>query len=445
MQAEIIALGDELTCGQRLDTNSQWLSQQLGDCGIRVLFHTTVGDEREAAREVFRQAMGRAEIIVATGGLGPTADDLTRECIADACGVDLVRDDTVLEQIRALFARRGREMPERNAVQALFPRGSRPIPNPHGTAPGIEMLAARQGRDPARIFALPGVPAEMREMWTASVLPALAALTSHDRRVIRHRTIHCYGAGESAIEAMLPDLIRRGRVPSVGITASKATISLRITADGPTPEACYEAMQPTADTIYQCLGDLIFGEDGQTLQEVVVRRLAERGQTLATVECGSGGALAEALSQADPEQRVFRGGWVLRDPAAIAAALGAVRGSAEPAGWPSGEDIQTLAAACRAHFQVDWTLAVGPFPRIDESSASPPPVQMALAELSAGQEATLHRPGPAGSSTGEAPVAIHAHVTPYAGHPDILLARTVKEALNFLRLRSGPSRRPHRA
>ena len=362
MQAEIIALGDELTCGQRLDTNSQWLSQQLGDCGIRVLFHTTAGDDLDAGCEVFRQAICRADVIVSTGGLGPTADDLTRECIASACGVDLVRDEAALDQIRALFARRGREMPPRNAVQAMFPRGSRVIPNPHGTAPGIEILVPRDGRSPARIFALPGVPAEMREMWTATVQPALAALTSHDRRVIRHRTIHCFGTGESEIEAMLPDLIRRGRIPAVGITASKATISLRITAEGPTPEACQAAMQPTADTIYQCLGDLVFGEDGDTLQDVVVRLLAQRRQTLSTVECGSGGALAEWLSSADPDLGVFRGGWVLRDPAAIAGVLGTAGHAAESHRPLTETGVQSLAAGCRANFQTDYALALGPFP-----------------------------------------------------------------------------------
>jgi nicotinamide-nucleotide amidase len=410
MQAEIIALGDELTCGQRLDTNSQWLSQQLGDCGIRVLFHTTVGDELDAGCEVFRQAICRADVIVSTGGLGPTADDLTRECIANACGVDLVRDEASLDHIRELFARRGRGMPPRNAVQAMFPRGSRVIPNPHGTAPGIEILVPRKGRSSARIFALPGVPAEMREMWTATVQPALA---SHDRRVIRHRTIHCYGTGESAIEAMLPDLIRRGRIPAVGITASKATISLRITAEGPTPEACQAAMQPTADTIHQCLGDLVFGEDGDTLQDVVVRLLAQRRQTLSTVECGSGGALAAWLSEADPNLRVFQGGWVLRDQAAIARALGTSSRAAESRGPLVETGVQALAASCRANFQTDYALALGPFPPLTETPASPPPVHLAIAEQA----------------------AVDGHSTPYAGHPDILLARTVKEALNFLRRR----------
>lgn len=425
MHAEIIALGDELTSGQRLDTNSRWLSQQLADWGIRVLFHTTVGDDLDAACAVFRQAVQRADVVVATGGLGPTADDLTRQCIADACGVDLTCDEEILHAIRALFARRGREMPERNVVQAMFPRGSRPIPNPHGTAPGIDMQVPRPGRPPSRIFALPGVPAEMREMWSASVRGELAALAAADGRqcrVIRHRAIHCYGTGESAVEAMLPDLIHRGRVPAVGITASQATITLRITAEGPTPEACDVAMQPTADTIYRCLGELVFGEDGDTLQAVVVRLLAERKQTLATVECGSGGALAQWLSDADPDGCAYRGGWVLRDPTCVARMLGNEDVPGQAPRRVTEADIRTLAANCRTTFQTDSVLAVGPFPPHVESAIGPLPVHLAIA----------------------GPDATYGYSTPYAGHPDILLPRTVKEALNFLRLKllAGDSFRP---
>lgn len=412
MRAEIIALGDELTSGQRLDTNSQWLSQQLADLGLQALFHTTVGDDLEAGTEVFRQAVQRADVILSTGGLGPTADDLTRECLARACGVELVRDEAVLEHIRALFAQRGRPMPERNVVQAMFPQDARVIANPHGTAPGIDIEVPRAGRTPARIFALPGVPAEMREMWAASVQPALAAMTGADRRVICHRSIHCFGAGESAIEAMLPDLIRRGRVPAVGITASQATITLRISAEGPSPEACQAAMQPTADTIYQCLGNLIFGEDGDTLQDVVIRILAQRSETLATVECGSGGTLAAWLSAADPDRLAYCGGLVLRDPTSQAGVLDGA-GNLPPADQPvTGSEVRALAAGCRTTFQTDYALALGPFPTFAPSSPVPPSVALAVAD----------------------PTAVHGHWTPYAGHPDMLLARTVKEALNFLRL-----------
>jgi nicotinamide-nucleotide amidase len=139
-----------------------------------VLFHTTVGDDLEANIRVFREAADRAEIVVCTGGLGPTADDLTREALAACIGTDLVLDPVVLEHIRNLFARRRREMPERNQVQAMFPRGSRVIPNPHGSAPGIDLQIPRGDRTPSRIFALPGVPAEMQEMWQQTVGPAIA-------------------------------------------------------------------------------------------------------------------------------------------------------------------------------------------------------------------------------------------------------------------------------
>src|SRR5687768_2432253 len=160
MRAEIISIGDELTSGERLDTNTQWIAQRLNEIGIPVAFHTTVADDLAANVLVFRQACERADVIVASGGLGPTADDLTRQALAEMAGVELVQDDAALEHIRALFARRGREMPPNNLVQALFPRGSRVIPNPHGSAPGIDFEVSRAGGLSARIFALPGVPAE---------------------------------------------------------------------------------------------------------------------------------------------------------------------------------------------------------------------------------------------------------------------------------------------
>ena len=237
MPAEIIAIGDELTSGQRLDTNTQWLSERLNELGIPVAFHTTVGDDLENNIAVFRTAIERADIVVATGGLGPTADDLTREAIAAAAGVDLIEDAEALAHIRNLFSRRKREMPERNKVQALFPRGSRVVPNPEGTAPGIDLTVPRSCGPACRVFALPGVPAEMFTMWKDTVAPAIAA-TQPSKRVICHRRIKCFGVGESDLEAMLPDMIRRKREPLVGITVHGATITLRITASGPNETAC---------------------------------------------------------------------------------------------------------------------------------------------------------------------------------------------------------------
>ncbi len=396
MRAEVIAIGDELTSGQRLDTNSQWISQRLEELGVPVMFHTTVGDDIEADTRVFREAVRRAEIVVCTGGLGPTADDLTREAVAAATGTELVLDEQVLEHIRALFARRRRrEMPERNRVQAMFPRGSRVIPNPHGTAPGIDITVLRPNQPPSRIFALPGVPAEMHEMWKTTVQPAILAMLGNQRRCIRNRSIKCFGVGESDLEAMLPDLIRRGREPRVGITVSRATITLRITAAGPTPQACDQQVEATEATIRQCLGDLIFGEEEDELQDAVIRRLAARDQTLSTVEFGPGGLMAHWLSEADPARAVFRGGWILPDQE------------------NSDEAMKHAAEQARQKFQTDWTLAVGPFPASDADGGEPGDLHLALA-------------GPDGTNS---------RTTAFAGHPDLLKHRAVKMALDLLRLK----------
>src|SRR3569623_2354322 len=173
MRAEIISIGDEMTSGQRLDTNSQWLSQRLGEIGVEVIAHATVADNFEANVEIFRQAVERADVVISTGGLGPTADDLTREVLARLLGVELQLDEQQLSHIRSLFERRKRPMPERNVVQAMFPVGSRPIDNPEGTAPGVDVEIPRRAEGASRVFALPGVPAEMFEMWASSVRPAL--------------------------------------------------------------------------------------------------------------------------------------------------------------------------------------------------------------------------------------------------------------------------------
>ena len=297
MRAEIIAIGDELTTGQRLDTNSQWIAERLTECGVEVAFHTTIGDDLADNVAAFQAAVRRVDVVVATGGLGPTADDLTREALAATAGVGLVRDEPSLEHIRNLFASRGREMPERNAVQADFPLGATPIPNEFGTAPGIELRIVNSPSASCTVFALPGVPAEMKPMWTSWVAPAIGRLQGV-ARVIRHRRIKCFGVGESQLEAMLPDLIRRGREPTVGITVSDATITLRITASGVSDAACHAAMEPTVDVIRQALGTLVFGEGDDELEDVVVRLLAERGQTLAVAELATGGLVADWLRAA---------------------------------------------------------------------------------------------------------------------------------------------------
>jgi nicotinamide-nucleotide amidase len=391
MRAEVISIGDELTSGQRLDTNSQWLSQQLGLLGVTVVYHTTVADELEANVRVFRQAAERADVVVATGGLGPTADDLTREALAQASGRELVLDEAALTHIRGLFSRRTRPMPESNTVQAMFPRGSGVLPNPHGTAPGIAIELTRPSGGVAHVYALPGVPAEMREMWEASVAPAIAALGG-TTRVLRYRRIKCFGVGESDLEQMLPDVIRRGREPQVGITVHDATITLRIAAAGADEAACRALIEPTEALIRQSLGTLVFGTEDEELEHAVLKLLAERGQTLATSEWGTGGLLADWLSLADPAGEQFLGGSITRS-------------------GRSSHVAAVMASACREQFAADWGLAVGPFPRPGDDGA-PGDLHLALASTAGVRTAS----------------------TTLAGHPAILRPRAAKQALNLLRL-----------
>lgn len=350
MRAEIIAVGTELTNGSKLDTNSQWLSLELAAAGVPVFFHATVADELEPTVDLFRRAAARSDLVVVTGGLGPTLDDLTRQALADAAGVPLFRHEPSLEHIRRLFESRGRVMPERNVVQAMFPAGSEPIPNPLGTAPGVWMELPRAG-GVCRFVALPGVPSEMKPMFREAVLPRLPSAG----RVIRRYRVNAFGAGESAVEEKLGDLTARGREPEIGITAHEATITLRITATGPTAEDCDRRAEAVKATIRERLDSLVYGEEDEGLQDVVVRLLRQRGETLAVVETSlSGGRLTEWLTAVPGVDRVFRGGLT-----AVSLDMGvSIPGSAALSGDVPNDAGRMLAEAYREAFKASWGLAV---------------------------------------------------------------------------------------
>lgn len=350
MRAEVIAVGTELTNGSKLDTNSQWLSLELAAVGIPVVFHSTVADELDLKTGLFRQAAARSDLVVVSGGLGPTLDDLTRQALADAAGVPLVLHEPSLAHIRRLFESRGRVMPERNVVQAMFPAGAEPIPNPRGTAPGVWMEMPRAG-GVCRFAALPGVPSEMKPMFRDSVLPRLPSAG----RVIRRYRVNVFGAGESAVDEKLGDLTARGREPEVGITAHEATITLRITATGPTAEDCDRRAAAVKAMIRERLGPLVFGEEGEELQDVVVGLLRQRGETLAVVETPlSGGRLTEWLTAVPGVSDVFRGGLT-----AVSLDMGvAILGSAALVGDGADDAGRRLAEAYRTAFKASWGLSV---------------------------------------------------------------------------------------
>ena len=432
LRAEIISIGDELTSGQRLDTNSRWLSEQLGNLGVKTIFHTTVGDSMSDNIDAFRTASRRVEIVVATGGLGPTADDLTREAMAEAFHSPLELRPEALEHIESLFARRKRPMPERNRIQAMFPFGARIIDNPHGTAPGIDLVVASsnsvstgskvEGSRECRIFSLPGVPAEMMQMYTATVEPRLIQEMGLGANRWYFHSLKVFGIGESDVEKILPDLIHRDRNPIVGITVSQATITLRISALCSGEIEFQNKIQPTIDEIQKQLGLLIFGEGAIDIDGATHALMLEKGVSLGVVEVGSGAWIQHSLAKLSQQESVGlqASHWF---PSLEALEKSWSARSAEDSRTYVGlaEDIQThmglAAERFRQEHDLDICLAAGVYPTWNAVSTS-------KSLPSSDCTFSLARKG---KETKHTSVSLGAH-------PDVLYHRLSKAGLNFLRL-----------
>jgi nicotinamide-nucleotide amidase len=408
MKTEIISIGTELTSGQNLDTNCQWLSRRLAEVGTSVGWHTTVADDLEDNVQAFRIATSRASLVIATGGLGPTQDDLTREVLARVAGVELVFHEPSFEHIRDMFARRFRRMPEKNRVQAMFPAGAEPIENDRGTAPGIWMAVGE-----CVIVAMPGVPSEMYHMFETKVKPRLLQM-GFGGGVLIQRKINCFGAGESALEEKLLDLTRRDQIPQVGITVSDATISLRILAHAADRVAAQAQIAPMEKTIRERLGDLVFGADEEDLQDVVVRMLAERHRTLTVAESVTGGMLAERIVAVPGSSGCFLGGVVSYDNRIKTALLGVPEPLIAERGAVSAEVVRAMAEGCRVRLRSDYALStVG----LAGPGGATPDKPIGLVYVGLSWEGGLV-----------------SHSFSWSGTRDEIRSRTAKLALNTLRL-----------
>ncbi len=351
MKCEIISIGSELTSGQNLDTNCQWLSRRLAEIGIPVGWHTTVADDLDINVEAFRIATRRAGLVLATGGLGPTQDDLTREALAKVAGVELILHQQSLETIKKMFQRFGRSMPDRNQVQAMFPVGSEPIPNERGTAPGVWMRIGD-----SYVGAMPGVPSEMFAMFENQVRPRLLSL-GLGGGVLVQRKINAFGQGESAVEAKLLDLTRRGHVPEVGITVSDATISLRILARAATVAEAQSQIEPVERTIRERLGEMVFGVEDEDLEVAVVKLLAQKEKTLATAESVTGGLVTERLTRVPGVSEWFHGGIVAYTNRVKAELLDVPQQLLDEKGAVSAEVAEAMAVGCRARLGTDLAVS----------------------------------------------------------------------------------------
>jgi nicotinamide-nucleotide amidase len=293
MKAEIIVIGSELTCGAQLDTNSQWLSCELEARGWTVQRHTTVADDRDAMVRIYQEAAQRSRVVLITGGLGPTLDDITRDTLAEAFGQQLVEDEDSLRHIEALFSSRNRQMPERNRVQALRPEFASVLHNAHGTAPGILLQLSVPA---CTIGVLPGVPAEMRRMFHEQLVRELPISDVFVRRSV----IRTFGFGESDAERLLGDLTARGRNPEVGITASDAVISLSVTARAGSEAECELLAAAVRDQIRERLGDAVFGEGEVELHHAVAGQLLSQDLKVALLEGPTtGGLIGQWLTETE--------------------------------------------------------------------------------------------------------------------------------------------------
>ncbi len=350
MNCVILSVGDELITGKTVDTNSAWLAGCMVELGVEPLAHQTVGDDVDAVADAIVRSAGRAEAVLVSGGLGPTADDLTRQGRVKAMGgAELVLDEPSLEAIAEFFRRRGREMAAANRIQAMFPAGSTVLANAVGTAPG---MAARVGA--SDVFVMPGVPHEMKWMFEHEVRPRLKL----PRRTIRTHIVHTFGRGESDVGQMIADLMTRGQSTTVGTTVCSGMVSVRLIIRSDSAERAQAEQERLVAELRRRLGDLVVGEGEDTMASVVGRLLRQKGQTLATAESCTGGLLGSLLTAVPGSSEYYLGGAVSYANAAKQALLGVPAELLERHGAVSDPVAAAMAERCRRRLAADWALAV---------------------------------------------------------------------------------------
>jgi nicotinamide-nucleotide amidase len=351
VNAEVIGVGTEILLGQICNDNAQWISERLAEIGVDVLHHQAVGDNEERIAEAFRLALSRADVVIATGGLGPTQDDITREGLAAALGTPLERRPEIEALLRERFRSMERKMPDSNLQQCDVPKGGRFIP-PEGTAPGLVVETA----DGRRVYVVPGVPWEMRAMMTGTVLPELTALGGGAALV--SRTLRVVGVAEARVAEVLDDLFRSSSNPTLAYLAGSGEIKIRVTAKGATWDEAVELIRPLADEVARRLGDHVFTAADEALEQVVANLLVERGLTVACAESLTGGGLSFRLSSAAGASAYLRGSVVCYTAESKREVLGVSKETIDGPGMVSEQCAGEMAAGARRLFRADIGVAL---------------------------------------------------------------------------------------
>jgi nicotinamide-nucleotide amidase len=357
LNAEIIAIGSEMLTPFRLDTNSLWLTERLNAMGVEVKLKTVVGDDESRLEETVRDAMKRSEIVIATGGLGPTEDDITRKIFARVLKRQLILDDAILEKLRARFARRNMPMPEINARQALVIHGAQPLENNNGTAPGMLITEGK-----CTVVLLPGPPREMKPIFDALVAPVLKQRAG-DMLILR-RTLNIFGLGESAVDELAAPIYTKYQNPSTTILFKDGQIELHLTAQARNESETVKRLDDLAGRLDEVLGEYIFSRSNETLEEVVGKSLKMRGYTLATAESCTGGLLAGRITDVPGSSEYFLEGVVSYSNEAKINLLGVPKKLIEIHGAVSEQVAGAMAAGIRKRagstFGISVTGVAGP-------------------------------------------------------------------------------------
>ncbi len=366
MKAEIVGVGTEILLGQICNDNARWMSERLAEIGVDVVHHQAVGDNLHRIVEAFRVALARADVLLVTGGLGPTQDDITREGLSEALGITLARIPEIEGFLRERFRRFGRAMPESNLRQADVPVGARYILPKRGTAPGLALETPTGGR----IYAVAGVPAEMREMMAGTILPELAALAGPSTIVSRQLTV--IGMAESKIAEVLDDLFRASTNPSVAYLAGGGQVRVRLTAKAGTAAEAGALIEPLAEEVRRRLGPSVFSADGETLEEVVGRLLREQGKTVACAESLTGGGLAARLTGVEGASDYFVGSAVTYTAGSKHDLLGVAEDIIRGPGVVSEACARSMAEGARRVFGSDLAVALTGVAGPDPHDGKPP-------------------------------------------------------------------------
>jgi nicotinamide-nucleotide amidase len=350
MQAEIISVGTELLLGQILDTNAVFLSRELASLGIGLYRRSTVGDNPQRLRQAVEEALARAELVITSGGLGPTDDDLTKETVAQVLGLSLIPDRSSLEWIQDYFAKMGRKMTENNYKQALIPEGGEALPNLHGTAPGIVVRYKEK-----LIICLPGPPRELKPMFHDYVSPILR---TESKGVILSRVLKLCGLGESAVAEEVADLLANQTNPTLAPLASEGEVQLRLTAQANVMDEAVRLLDELEAKVRERLGEAIFAVDEETLEQVVVRLLTQRRERLAVAESCSGGLLADRITDVPGASAVFDRGVVTYSNRAKEELLGIPAAVIAREGAVSPEVAHLMAQGVRKKSATEWGVGI---------------------------------------------------------------------------------------